>query len=346
MGSYVRRASAPVQVIFKIFIYISCIYILKPAKFLQNGIRFALVYARIKTEIMEIFFLNKQHLKRREMKQRITNSLSTLLFLALAFVPLNAIGTEENLTPGEGTKAAELNKVVDEDRPELSADVAFLSQYIWRGYGLSKDSLVIQPSITAGFKGFALNLWGNLDTNNEAYNGSKWNETDLTFSYGHSFGIVGLEAGFIYYALDGIDDSKEFYLSAGVDVLLAPTLTVYREVSTLQGWYIDLGLSHSFELPYEMSLDLGATFAYYQSDNNNMVEYRVDNTPTHDRFSGLHDGSLSLGLAIPFYKYFTVTPSIAWAFPLSNSASNEMTALSLDRRSNHVFGGVTLSMAF
>ena len=135
---------------------------------------------------------------------------------------------------------------MDEDRPELSADVAFLSQYIWRGYGLSKDSLVIQPSITAGFKGFALNLWGNLDTDNEAYNGSKWNETDLTFSYGHSFGIVGLEAGYIYYALDGIDDSKEFYLSAGVDVLPAPTLTVYREVSTLQGWYINLGLSHSF----------------------------------------------------------------------------------------------------
>ena len=280
------------------------------------------------------------------MKTKMIKMLLTLLFLALAFIPLNAIGAEEINTPGEGTKAAELDKVVDEDRPELSADVAFLSQYVWRGYGLSKDSLVIQPSITAGFKGFALNLWGNLDTDNEAYNGSKWNETDLTFSYGHSFGIVGLEAGYIYYALDGLDDSKEFYLSAGVDVLLAPTLTVYREVSTLQGWYINLGLSHSFELPYEMSLDLGATFAYYKSDNDNMLDYNDDNIPTSDRFSGLHDGLLSVGLAIPFYKYFTVTPSIAWAFPLSSSASNEMSALSLDGRSNHLLGGVTLSMAF
>ena len=272
--------------------------------------------------------------------------LLTLLLLSVAFIPWSAFGAEENITPGEGTKAAKLDKVVDEDRPEFSADVAFLSQYIWRGYGLSKDSLVIQPSITAGFKGFALNLWGNLDTNNEAYGGSKWNETDLTFSYGHSFGIVGLEAGYIYYALDGMDDSKEFYLSAGVDVLLAPTLTIYREVSTLQGWYINLGLSHSFELPYEMSLDLGATFAYYKSDNDNMVDYIDDMSPTTDRFSGLHDGSLSVGLPIPFYKYFTVTPSIAWAFPLSSSASNEMSALSLDGRSNHLLGGVTLSMAF
>lgn len=279
------------------------------------------------------------------MKKRMIQFL-TILVLALAFVPLNAFGAEESITPGEGTKAAELDKVVDEDRPELSADVAFLSQYIWRGYGLSKDSLVIQPSVTAAFKGFSLNLWGNLDTDNEAYSGSKWNETDMTFSYGHSFGIVGLEAGYIYYALDGLDDSKEFYLSAGVDVLLAPTLTVYREVSTLQGWYINLGLSHSFELPYEMSLDLGATFAYYKSDNDNMVDYNDDNIPTSDRFSGLHDGLLSVGLAIPFYKYFTVTPSITWAFPLSSSASNEMSALSLDGRSNHLLGGVTLSMAF
>lgn len=271
--------------------------------------------------------------------------LLVTLLVALAFAPLGALGAEEINTPGEGTKAAEMDTVVDEDRPELSADVAFLSQYVWRGYGLSKDSLVIQPSITAGFKGFALNLWGNLDTNYDD-TGSKWNETDMTVSYGHSFGIVGLEAGYIYYALDGVDDSKEFYLSAGVDVLLAPTLTVYREIASYKGWYINLGLSHSFELPHEMSLDLGATFAYYGSNNDNMVDYDDNNMATSDRFSGLHDGSLSVGLAIPFYKYFTVTPSIAWTFPLSSSASNEMSAVSLDGRSNHVFGGVTLSMAF
>jgi hypothetical protein len=279
------------------------------------------------------------------MKKKMIKMLLTLLLLSVSFIPWSAFGAEENITPGEGTKAAELDKVVDEDRPEFSADVAFLSQYVWRGYGLSKDSLVIQPSITAGFKGFALNLWGNLDTNYDD-TGSKWNETDLTFSYGHSFGIVGLEAGYIYYALDGVDDSKEFYLSAGVDVLLAPTLTVYREIASYKGWYIDLGLSHSFELPYEMSLDLGATFAYYKSDNDNMLDYNDDNLATGDRFSGFHDGSLSVGLTIPFYKYFTVTPSIAWAFPLSSSAGNEMSALSLDGRSNHLLGGITLSMAF
>jgi hypothetical protein len=64
------------------------------------------------------------------MKKKMLKMLLTLLLLSLTFVPLNAFGAEEDITPGEGTKAAELDKVVDEDRPELSADVAFLSQYI------------------------------------------------------------------------------------------------------------------------------------------------------------------------------------------------------------------------
>jgi hypothetical protein len=87
------------------------------------------------------------------MKRRTIKALSTLLFLVPRLCPWNAIGAEEEMAPapGEGTKAAEIPAEVDEDRPELSADVGFLSQYIWRGYGLSKDSLVIQPSITAGF---------------------------------------------------------------------------------------------------------------------------------------------------------------------------------------------------
>lgn len=283
------------------------------------------------------------------MKRITIKFLTTLLFSTLAFVPLTTFSAEENPLPGEGTTVAELDRVVDEDRPTLSADAAFMSQYVWRGYGYSKDSLVIQPSVTAGYKGFSMLIWGNLDTDYafEPYKGeAKWNETDLAIYYGHSFGMVGLEAGFVYYALEGMDDSKEFFLSVGLDAILAPTLTVYREISKYQGWYIALGLGHSFELPYDMLLNLAGTFGYYYSNNDNMMEYNSDLMPTENRFSGLHDGLLSVGLTIPFWKYFTVTPSMSYAFPLSHQADNELQALSLDGKANHLFGGVTLSMAF
>jgi hypothetical protein len=282
------------------------------------------------------------------MKKRMLQTVMVLLILYfIAGVP-TAFAAEETPIPGEGTTVAKADQE-KADRPTASADVAFLSQYIWRGYALSKDSLVIQPSVTAAYKGFSLNVWGNLDTDcyQGAYKGdSKWNETDLTFGYGTSFGILGVGAGFVYYALDGADDWKEFYLSLGLDTLLAPTLTVYREVSKNQGWYVHLGISHSFELPKEMTLDLAGSVSYWGSDNDNMVEYNSDLSRTTQRFSGLHDGLVSVGLTIPFWKYFTVVPSIAYAFPLSHQADNEIQALSWGGNANHVFGGVTLSMAF
>ena len=67
------------------------------------------------------------------MKRRTIKALSILFILALAFIPWNAFSAEEETPPGEGTKAAEIDTAADEDRPELSADVGFLSQYIWRG---------------------------------------------------------------------------------------------------------------------------------------------------------------------------------------------------------------------
>jgi len=165
------------------------------------------------------------------MKIRIIKAGIVFVVLALILGAVNVLAVEEKPIPGQGTEAAELDRV-DEDRLELSADAAFLSQYVWRGWGLSKDSFVIQPSVTASYKGFSLNLWGNMDTSFQGTEDSekkfKWNETDLTFSYGHSFGMVGLEGGFIYYAVDGMDDWKEFYLSLGLDTILAPTVTVYR----------------------------------------------------------------------------------------------------------------------
>ena len=36
----------------------------------------------------------------------------------------------------------------DEAKPSASADVGVFSQYIWRGYELSKDSIVIQQIST------------------------------------------------------------------------------------------------------------------------------------------------------------------------------------------------------
>ena len=265
------------------------------------------------------------------------------------FCSLSALAEEgKPLAPGEGTTVAH----VDKDEVDLfaaSADVSFLSQYIWRGYELSKDSLIIQPSVTVGYKGFSLNLWGNFDT--DCYEGpyedsAKWNETDLTVAYETSFGPVGVGVGYLYYAMDGEDDTQEFYASVGGDVFLAPTFTVYRDVDEYHGWYFNLGISHSFDLPHEITLDLAGSVAYCISDNDSTINYDDNLNETTDRFNNFQDGLVSVGLSIPFLKYFTATPVIAYSFPLGKAADNMLKATSLSNRAAHLFGGVNLSVEF
>jgi hypothetical protein len=205
---------------------------------------------------------------------------------------------------------------------------------VWRGYELSEDSIVIQPSVSAGYKGFGFNLWGNLDTdaseNIYDYSGSQFNETDMTLSYDTSVGPVALGVGYIYYGFDYGDDTEEIYISFGFDTILSPTLTIYRDIAEFYTWYVALDIGYSFEMPNDITLDLGGSFGYYYDDDND--------------YSELHNGLLSVGLTIPVGEYMSIAPSIAYSFPLSSDA--EDTLAGVDGDSNFFYGGVTCSISF
>ncbi|MBW1801764.1 MAG: hypothetical protein JRJ85_13660 [Deltaproteobacteria bacterium] len=247
--------------------------------------------------------------------------------------------------------AVSLNAWAEEDRPTISADLTVASKYIWRGYELSDDGFVVQPSITVGYKGFSMNLWGNLDSDFDdqdptTSDKSEFTETDFTLAYDRSFGKFNLGVGYIYYGLDGIDDSEELYFSAGLDVLLSPTVTIYREISHLPGWYFNFGISHSFELPKGLSLDLSGNVGYYYSDDDAFVEVDSNLNPTTDKYRNLHDGLLSAGLSIPLGKYMTLTPTLSYSFPLSGQADDLIKSTSFSNDSDFIYGGLTLSIAF
>jgi len=249
------------------------------------------------------------------MKHRITNISLAVLILTLI--------------------AGTFNSWAEEASPTASGSISFLSKYMWRGYKLSDDSIVVQPSMTLAYKGFAFNTWGNLDTS-PAEGDAALNETDLTFSYDTSKGPFGLGAGVIYYGLDSADDTQEFYLKAGYDTLLAPTLIMYKDIKSFPGYYFSLGLSHSISLTDAIALSLSGAFGYYISDDDEVVEAGTD-----DKYSGLQDGLLSASLSIPVSGYFTLSPTVSYAFPLSDKAED-----SLGLTSGEVLGGVVLSFSF
>ncbi len=245
------------------------------------------------------------------------------------------------------TASAEEDKEV---RPTASAGVAVMSKYVWRGYEFSDESVVIQPSLTGAYKGFSLNLWGNLDTSYDdgdslSNDSSDLNETDVTFAYDTSIGDFDVGVGYIYYALEG-HDAEELYASVCATALpLSPTLTVYRDITEFIGWYLNLGVSHSFDLGHDITLDLAGSVGYYESDDDDFTEADSD-----DKYSAFHDGLISVGLTIPVAEYITLSPMIAYSFALSGEADDLIEASNqgygFGTHSDTLFGGITLSVAF
>lgn len=269
------------------------------------------------------------------------------LFLSSLFVIALGLGSYAHAQ--EATAAQPAGKVIPED---LSANfnLSLYSQYIWRGLELSRDSLVIFPTMTFGYKGFAVNLWADLDTR---FAGSekkefKLQETDVTVSYSNSYEPWKLNytAGWILYDYQptagnedqSITDTKnqELFLSLGVDVLLKPTFTVYNEIEVGQAWYFLLGLSHSFPVYKDWSLDVAGS-----------VSYLYDHS--YDSFSNFHDGNISAGLKIPLNSYFSIKPNIQYSFALSGDAAqrirNNSEGLFHHRQDNFVYGGILLDLS-
>ncbi len=307
--------------------------------------------------------------------RHIRKSIGIVLILA----GIMAAGTQTLLAAEEAKPAAESAApaaAATEEKPTGDFTVGAMNQYIWRGYEMSRNSVVVQPSMTIAYKGFAVNLWGNLDTqpysSGTANYSNTWNETDFTLSYTKTLGLFTVGGGYIYYALGSLNkdapkraDSQEIFASVGLNTLLSPTLTVYKEIDRYKQWYFLLGVSHLFELNPMVSLKLAATASYLLSTYADAALFNAgagyggypkfdsDSAATNDKFSNFHDGTLSASLPIKVTGQITLTPTISWIFPLSSDAKYEMkgqglkgTAAASDRDSSYVVGGLTASFSF
>lgn len=303
-------------------------------------------------------------------------SLISVVFFGVMVMFLSPLYAQETKTTVE-VKAAPAAVPV-EDKPAGDITVAAMSQYFWRGYELSRNSVVVQPSITVAYKGFSANLWGNLDTKPyfqgapDPNYGGTWNETDFTLSYARAMGLFNIGGGYIYYGLGALNkdgpkraDVQEIFVTASLNKILSPTLTVYKEIGHYQNWYFLFGVSHLFELNRIFSLKLEATASYLMSAYADAAKFnagagyggypRFDGhaLATDEKFSNFHDGKVTVSLPIKLARHISFTPAISWIFPLSEDAKNEMkgqglkgTASPADRDSSFITGGLTASFAF
>jgi len=241
----------------------------------------------------------------------------------------------------------------EEVRPTVDLGTDVFSQYVWRGFALSDDSVVLQPSLTVSYRGAYVNFWGNFDTdrNNEhdkSLNGADWNETDFTLGYTYEqfpYGLT-LEVGSIYYALEG-DDSLELY--AGLSATCPKTgihfgFTVYREISHFPALWYELSLARDFTfLRPEITLNLSVSAMYLDSQDQGAYP---DPDDPRDEFSDWLYLQLGAEISFPLGKYLTVTPKVYYSFSLSDDADHLLEEGSWDNHHDHFFGGLGLSFSF
>jgi len=281
-------------------------------------------------------------------KMRISSKLSVCIALFVLGMIWGSFSYAQDTKTEKPTDQAITDKPAERVIPEgLTANLntSFYSKYVWRGLELSKDSLVIFPSATIRYKGFALNVWVDLDTNFDnppPGESSKANlqETDLTLTYTNNIKPLKMDytLGWIYYDTDGFygdtpTSNQEVFVTLAFDVLLKPTLSVYTEIETGEAWYVSLALSHSFKIYKDWSLDVGGWVSYLYNKAED--------------FSALHDGNLWTGLTIPLSRYFSVTPKIQYSFPLSSDSDDRIKANSFNGNDAHfLYGGLIVDLKF
>lgn len=250
-----------------------------------------------------------------------------------------------------------------EERVTGSVSAGIFSKYIFRGYELSRNSVVIQPATSVEYKGFSVSFWGNIDTNSRetpsnfpgdhGKTGKKWfNETDLTISYGRKLGIVTLTGGYIYYNTKYTEETEELFLSAGFDVITKPTVSINQDITSYPGTYINLSFSHSFDLYTEkgITLDLGASFGYFIGKGRSWKTYSmVTDDYTGKKYRGFHDGSIKAGFTVPVTKAFVIQPTAQYWFPLSGNAKKKVNGIPYNPGGNvlnNFVWGVSFSYTF
>ncbi|MCX5810846.1 MAG: hypothetical protein NTX36_15995 [Proteobacteria bacterium] len=255
--------------------------------------------------------------------------LKALRILAGAITLVLCIAAET--LPAEEAKTFELKPTEKppEEKVTGNASIGFYNRYIFRGYEIGKSGLVIQPSLTASFKGLSVTLWGNVDTNqrnttsavfsNEGRKG--WDETDLTLSYTYTIQKLSLTGGYIHYSLKYAEDTEELFVAFAYDTLTKPTFSIYQDINSYPGTYMNLSFAHSFALPKDITLDLGASFGYFMGQGNYWKTYETATGDyTGSKYKGFHDGMVKTGLTVPITKAFVIQPSVAYWFPLSGTA--------------------------
>lgn len=285
---------------------------------------------------------------------------SKMLVAVLMFFSLESSIYAEELKDPHAVETQKEVILQHTEEPPVSGSVSIgvFNRYVFRGYELSADSFVIQPSVSVSYKYFSASLWGNIDSNENATQSfvpdradqKSFNETDLTLSYTYAIDKLSLTGGYIYYGTKYAAETEELFFTASYDTLLKPALSVYRDINEYPGTYVNFALSHSVLLYNEITLDLGASAGYFSGSEDYWNTYESSTGGyTGKKYSAFHDGMVKAGFTVPIAKNVVIQPAVQYWFPLSGKAEKEIDGVSYNHNGkldDTFVVGVNMAMSF
>lgn len=179
---------------------------------------------------------------------------------------------------------------VDRSRPEVTAEAALMSSYVWRGQVYNND-FVVQPQLTIEQYGVSFNIWGNYDLGKNV-NGvsSDFSELDLSLAYTLPIDVneVAFDVGVINYTfpntvVDGVaaESTTELFASATVlswqdyIVSVIPSVTLFGDIDEVNGTYVLFDVVVPYEVSDYLSVE-GGISAGYGNTRYNSAYWRPD----------------------------------------------------------------------
>ena len=222
---------------------------------------------------------------------------------------------------------------------EVEGDVyaGVYDKYMWRGFNLSASQPVLQMGTDISAKGFTFSYWTNTQLSGAGHD--EITETDVILDYSFDVNeMLSMSVGDIYYNFNVPGNTHELYLSAALNTILAPSLTIYydwdaakgaaTDGSDLAGLYYTLTVGHDVELAENMGLSVGAALNYN------------DESPFVGEYSEMHNYELSVGLSYALNDQVSIDLSGIYSDAISDEAE---LAIGDDGEST---GGVSITLAF
>lgn len=187
----------------------------------------------------------------------------------------------------------------------VEGGVDLVSHYIFRGVGFTNKPTA-QPSLTIGFgeSGFAFNVWGSAALKQRSIQDAG-DELDFTLTYDRSLGEqyqnVGLTLGMIQYTFPSLDKgdrlTTEFFAGLGLDNILSPSLTLYRDLGQFDYWYLNGSIGHEVQLTPEGDFSVGVSGDIAYSDLTDKFEFNhVGGSVSLSASRSLFSASATIGI--------------------------------------------------